>query len=44
VLALEDWDRVELELIGSAFHSGNAFAVDRHSWAYGGFFEIRIAY
>ena len=44
VLALEDWDRVELELIGSAFRAGPAFAEDRGSWAYGGFLEVRVAF
>lgn len=44
VLALEDWERVELELIGSAFRAGPAFADDRGSWAYGGFIELRIAF
>ena len=44
VLALEDWERLEIELIGSLFRPGNAFADDRHSWAYGGLVEVRVAF
>ncbi len=44
VLALEEWERVELEVIGSGFRSGDAFAAHPRSWAWGGLFEIRIAF
>jgi hypothetical protein len=44
VLAVEEWERLELELSGSVFRSGRAFAADRGEWAYGGFFAFRIAF
>jgi alginate production protein len=44
VLALEEWERLEFELILSAFRAGDAFGRDRGSWSLGGFFATRIAF
>jgi alginate production protein len=44
VLAIEEWERLELELILSAFRAGDAFGSDRGSWGVGGFFATRIAF
>jgi hypothetical protein len=44
VLALEEWDRLELEVSGSVFRAGRAFVADRRKWTYGGFFALRIAF
>jgi hypothetical protein len=44
VLALEEWERLEFELIGSAFRPGRAFGEDRGEWSYGGFVAMRIAF
>jgi alginate production protein len=44
VFAIEEWDRLELELDVAAFRSGNAFEVDRHEWTYGLFGSIRFAF
>jgi hypothetical protein len=44
VLALEEWERIEFELIGSALRPGRAFGKNRGDWSYGGFFAMRIAF
>ncbi len=44
VLALEEWDRFELELIGSMFHAGSAVVAKHDDWSYGGFFALRVAF
>jgi hypothetical protein len=44
VLALEEWERLELEVIGSVFRLGRAFGSDRGEWSYGGLVAIRFAF
>jgi len=44
VLALEEWERVEFELIGSLFRAGRAFGARRGAWSAGGFFAVRVAF
>ena len=44
VLALEEWERVELELIGSAFRAGRAFGSERGNFSYGAAFVLRVAF
>jgi alginate production protein len=44
VLELEEWYRVEAELIGAFFYSGKAFATNRGEWAAGAFAKISIAF
>jgi len=44
VLALEEWDVLEFEILLSTFKSGRAFVVDRGDWNYGGFFSMRLAF
>jgi alginate production protein len=44
VLALEEWERFELELILSAFRAGEGFGRERGSWSWGGFFATRFAF
>ncbi|MGH9896443.1 MAG: alginate export family protein, partial [bacterium] len=44
VLALEEWDLLELEFSAAAFRSGRAFGEERGTWSYGGFFALRIAF
>jgi alginate production protein len=44
VLALEEWERLELEVIGSVLLPGRAFGSDRGEWSYGGLVAIRFAF
>ncbi len=44
VLALEEWERLEFEVIGSAFRAGRAFGAERGTWSYGGFLAVRYAF
>ncbi|MGH8627970.1 MAG: alginate export family protein [Gammaproteobacteria bacterium] len=44
VLALEEWERFELEFSAAAFRSGRAFGEEHGTWSYGGFFALRIAF
>ncbi|MGH9892353.1 MAG: alginate export family protein, partial [bacterium] len=44
VLALEEWERLELEFSAAAFRAGRAFGEERGNWSYGGFFAVRIAF
>lgn len=44
ILALEEWDRVELELSISAFRTGRAFGANKHQWHTGGYLACRIAF
>jgi hypothetical protein len=44
VLALEEWERFELDLVGSAFRAGRAFGAERGEWSYGAFFVVRLAF
>ena len=44
VLAIEEWERLEFELILSTFRAGEAFGHQRGDWSYGGFFATRIAF
>jgi hypothetical protein len=44
VLALEEWERLELELIASAFRAGRAFGAEAGTWSHGGFFALRFAF
>lgn len=44
MLALEEWERLEFEFIGSAFRAGPAFGVDERSWSYRAFAAMRIAF
>jgi hypothetical protein len=44
VLALEEWERLEFELIGSAFRAGDAFGEGRGRWTWGAFVAGRFAF
>lgn len=44
VLALEEWERLELEFSAAAFRAGRAFGEEQGTWSYGGFFAMRIAF
>jgi alginate production protein len=44
VLAIEEWERFELELIGSAFRAGRAFGAERGAWSYGAAFAVRFGF
>jgi len=44
VIALEEWERLEFELIAAGFRAGSAFGFDRGKWSYGGFAAIRYAF
>jgi len=44
VLALEEWERLEFELVAAAFRAGRAFGDERGTWSVGGFFAMRIAF
>ena len=44
VLALEEWERVELDLALAAFRTDRAFGQERGEWSWGGFFAARFAF
>ena len=44
VLALEEWERLEIDLALSAFRAGRAFGTQRGTWSYGGFVAVRFAF
>ena len=44
VLAIEEWERFELELVAAAFRAGQAFGDERGTWSYGGFVAARYAF
>ena len=44
VLALEEWERLELELVGSVFRAGRAFGDERGKWSSGAAFVLRVAF
>ena len=44
VIALEEWEHLEFQLVGAAFRAGRAFGKDDGTWAFGGFFAMRIAF
>jgi alginate production protein len=43
-LAIEEGDRVELELSGSVFRAGAAFGPHSGDWAFGGLAAVRVAF
>jgi hypothetical protein len=44
VLAIEEWERLEFELIASAFHGGDALQADQPRWNYEALLAMRIAF
>lgn len=44
VLAVEEWDRFQFEVIASAFRAGTAFGVQHGQWAVDGFVALRAAF
>ncbi len=44
ILALEQWRRVDLLIVGSFFRAGDAFGPDDGRWSYGAFGTLSIAY
>jgi hypothetical protein len=44
LLAIEEGERVEVELIGALFRAGRAFGADDGEWSYGGFGALRFAF
>lgn len=44
VLAVEEWQRFELELSGLMFKPGRAFGTDHGDWVFGGFMALRVAF
>jgi alginate production protein len=44
VLVLEEWERLEFEVIGSAFRAGDAWADRPGHWSFGGLFGARFAF
>ncbi len=44
VLALEEWERFELGLIGSAFRAGRAFGEAEDDWSFGAFLILRVLF
>lgn len=44
VLAVEEWQRVEFEMIASALNPGPAFASDAGHWQWGGLLVMRVAF
>jgi hypothetical protein len=44
VLAIEEWERFELELQAFAFRAGRAFGREEGDWSYGGLLSARFAF
>lgn len=44
VLALEEWERLEFELVLSGLRAGRAFGSDRGDWSYGSAIIMRFAF
>ena len=44
VLAVEEWDRFQLEASASAFRAGTAFGIQHGQWTFGGFVALRVAF
>jgi alginate production protein len=44
VLAVEEWERYEFDLIGSAFRAGPAFGEAQGRWSYAAFLALRMAF
>ena len=44
MLAIEEWERFELELQAFAFRAGRAFGRDDGDWSYGGLLSTRFAF
>jgi alginate production protein len=44
ILAVEEWDRVELELSISALRAGEAVGTEHGKWTYGSFASVRLAF
>ena len=44
VLGIEEWERVEVEVAGSAFQAGPAFGIDDHKWVWGGLLTFSVAF
>lgn len=44
VLAVEEWERFELDLVGSAFRAGRAFGEAEDEWSYAAFLALRMAF
>ena len=44
VLAVEEWERLELEFVAAAFRAGQAFGHERGTWSYGGFAAVRYGF
>ncbi len=44
LLAIEEWERLELELQLSAFRAGRAFGRAHGDWSYGGLLGVRLAF
>ncbi|MGQ0592777.1 MAG: hypothetical protein ACT4QB_09040 [Gammaproteobacteria bacterium] len=43
VLALEEWDRFEFAVIGSAFRAERAFGEAHDEWSYAAFLAMNVA-
>jgi hypothetical protein len=44
VLAIEEWERLEVDLAVSAFRADQAFGVERGTWSYGAFVAVSFAF
>lgn len=44
VLALEEWERLEFEVIASAYRAGAAAGAQQGRWAWGGAFAVRFGF
>ena len=44
ILALEEWERMQFELVASTFRAGRAFGDDEGEWIFGGFAAFRMAF
>lgn len=44
VLALEEWERFEIQMRASAFRAGPAFGAEEGQWSYGGYLAVRVAF
>ncbi len=44
VIALEEWERVEIEFVASVFQAGRSFGSERGRRSYGSFFTVRYVF
>jgi hypothetical protein len=44
VVAIEEWERLEIDCAAAAFRAGRAFGLQEGEWSFGGFVAMRVAF